>query len=113
MVLAFYQADWAPTCSDQLENLQEFLPNIRATGAELFGVSVDGVWCHQAFAEMHHLEFSLLSDFQPKGAVARLYGVYDDSRGLARRSLFVVDRSGIVAWGSVTRQVSALGWAPF
>ena len=62
------------------------------------GVSVDGVWCHRAFAEARHLHFPLLSDFQPKGAVARSYGAYRSADGVSERALFVIDKTGTIAW---------------
>src|SRR5262245_52799373 len=66
--------------------------------AEIVGISVDGVWCHAAFAKDRNLQFPLLSDFEPKGAVAKLYGAYRDRDGYCERALFVVDRNGIIAW---------------
>jgi peroxiredoxin len=66
--------------------------------AKLLGLSVDGVWCHAAFAEQRHLHFPLLADFEPKGAVARAYGVYRDRDGESGRGLFVLDRGGVVRW---------------
>jgi len=56
------------------------------------------VWCHAAFAEDRKLHFPLLADFEPKGAVARNYGVYRKAEGLTERALFVVDGEGIVRW---------------
>jgi peroxiredoxin len=71
VILAFYPADWSPVCGDQMALYNEILPEFRKFGAELLGVSVDGAWCHAAFAETRHLHFPLLADFEPKGAVAR------------------------------------------
>ena len=76
VILAFYPADWSPACGDQMALYNEILPEFQKFGAELIGVSVDGVWCHRAFAEARYLHFPLLSDFEPKGAVARSYGAY-------------------------------------
>lgn len=98
IVIAFYQADWSPTCTDQVQTLQYFLPAIRDAGGELVGISIDSVWSHQAFAAYSNVEFTLLSDFEPKGEVARSYGVYDGDSGLAHRSLFVIDLSGRITW---------------
>ncbi len=98
VILAFYPADWSPVCGDQMALYNEVLPEFQRFGAELMGVSVDGVWCHQAFAEARHLRFPLLSDFEPKGAVARNYGVYRTAEGVSERALFVIDKTGIVAW---------------
>ncbi len=98
VIIAFYPADWSPVCSDQMALYQALLPEFARFGAALLGISVDGVWCHRAFAESRRLEFPLLADFQPKGAVARSYGSYDSIEGEAKRSLFVVDGDGVVAW---------------
>jgi|SRR5580658_7990961 peroxiredoxin len=98
VVLAFYPADWSPVCGDQMALYNEILPEFRKFGAELLGVSVDGPWCHSAFAENRHLHFPLLADFEPKGAVARKYGAYRASDGFSERALFVIDKNGIIAW---------------
>jgi peroxiredoxin len=98
VILAFYPADWSPVCGDQMALYNEVLPEFQKFGAELLGVSVDGVWCHRAFAEARHLHFPLLADFEPKGAVARLYGAYRKADGCSERALFVIDKSGIIAW---------------
>ncbi len=98
VVLVFYPADWSPVCSDQLALYNEILPEFQSHGAELVGISVDGVWCHTAYAKDRNLHFPLLADFEPKGAVARLYGVYHDDWGIAERALFVIDKDGIIRW---------------
>ena len=76
----------------------QVLPEIRNRGAELVGISVDGAWCHQAFAKDRNLHFPLLSDFEPKGEVARAYGAYREGEGVAERALFVIDEQGVIAW---------------
>ncbi|MGA2960877.1 MAG: redoxin domain-containing protein [Candidatus Korobacteraceae bacterium] len=98
VILAFYPADWSPVCGDQMALYNEVLPEFQKFGAELMGLSVDGVWCHHAFAEARRLRFPLLADFEPKGAVARSYGAYRAADGVSERALFVIDKSGIVAW---------------
>lgn len=102
VVLVFYPADWSPVCGDQVSLYNEMLLEFRSHGAQLLGISVDGPWCHAAFSEHRKLEFPLLSDFEPKGRVARLYGVYDEDTGTARRALFVLDASGVVRWSLVS-----------
>ena len=102
LVLAFYPADWSPVCSDQLAVYNELLPEFRRFRADLLGLSVDGVWCHLAFAKDRKLRFPLLSDFEPKGGVAREYGVYRKPEGVAERALFVIDDEGIVRWSHVS-----------
>ena len=98
VVIAFYPADWSPVCGDQMTLYNQVLPEIRNRSAELLGVSVDGAWCHQAFAKDRNLHFPLLSDFEPKGDVARAYGAYRQSEGVAERALFVIDEQGVIAW---------------
>ena len=76
----------------------EILPEFKKYGAELVGLSVDGVWCHDAFAKDRHLHFPLASDFEPKGLIARAYGAYRAEEGVCERALFVLDRGGVIAW---------------
>ncbi len=75
----------------------EVLPEFRRYHAELLGISVDGAWCHAAFAKDRKLHFPLLSDFEPKGDVARQYGVYRKD-GVSERALFVIDENGVIVW---------------
>jgi peroxiredoxin len=98
IILAFYPADWSPVCGDQMTLYNEILPEFRKHGAELLGISVDSVWCHDAFAQHRHLHFPLLADFHPKGAVAQRYGAYRESDGVSERALFVLDNKGVIFW---------------
>ncbi len=98
VILTFYPADWSPVCGDQMALYNEILPEFQKFGAQLMGLSVDGVWCHRAFAEARQLHFPLLSDFEPKGAVASSYGAYRTADGVSERALFVIDKTGIIAW---------------
>jgi peroxiredoxin len=102
LVLAFYPADWSPVCSDQLPVYSELMPEFRKLGAEILGLSVDGAWCHLAFAKDRKLRFPLLSDFEPKGEVASAYDVYRKQEGVCERALFVIDREGMIRWSSVS-----------
>ncbi|MDB5825748.1 MAG: alkyl hydroperoxide reductase/Thiol specific antioxidant/Mal allergen [Herminiimonas sp.] len=98
VILAFYPADWSPVCGDELALFNEILPEFKKRHAELLGISVDGVWCHQAFAKYRNLHFPLLSDFEPKGEVARTFGAYRSNDGVCARALFVIDMQGVIAW---------------
>ena len=98
VILAFYPADWSPVCGDQVVLYNELLPEFQRHNATLLGISVDGVWCHLAFAKDRKLRFSLLSDFEPKGEVARSYGAYRKKEGVCERALFVIDGNGVVFW---------------
>jgi peroxiredoxin len=80
----------------------EILPEFQELGAAIIGISVDGTWCHAAFARDRKLHFPLLADFEPKGEVARLYGVYRDGDGVSERALFVIDHEGIIYWSYIS-----------
>ena len=98
VILAFYPADWSPVCGDQMALYNEVLPEFKNFGAELIGISVDGAWCHAAYAKDHHLHFPLAADFEPKGAVSRAYGAYREKEGFSERALFVIDKNGVITW---------------
>ena len=101
IVLVFYPADWSPVCGDQLALYNELHDEWRRHHAQLLGISVDNTWCHVAYAKDRRLRFPLLSDFEPKGDVAKRYGAYEYAEGVAARALFVLDRKGMIAWNYV------------
>ncbi|HET8712559.1 MAG TPA: peroxiredoxin [Gemmatimonadales bacterium] len=98
VVLVFYPADWSPVCGDELALYNEILDEFRKFDAQVVGISVDGLWCHRAYAEQRHIEFPLLSDFEPKGEVSRKYGAYREKDGVSERALFVIDGNGVIRW---------------
>jgi peroxiredoxin len=103
VILVFYPSDWSPVCGDQTALYNELLADFhKLGGAEMIGISVDGPWCHLAFSHDRKLKFPLLADFEPKGAVARQYGVYRAQDGVSERALFVLDAEGIIRWSYVS-----------
>jgi peroxiredoxin len=98
VILAFYPADWSPVCGDEMALFNEVLPEFQKYGAELLGISVDGAWCHAAYAKDNNLHFPLMSDFEPKGAVSNQYGAYRQHDGFSERALFVLDEGGKIIW---------------
>ena len=98
VILAFYPADWSPVCSDQMALYNEMLRYFHKYKAEVIGISVDSKWCHMAFAHDRKLHFPLLADFEPKGAVSKAYGAYNDTVGESKRALFVLDEQGVIQW---------------
>jgi peroxiredoxin len=98
VMLVFYPGDFSPVCGDQLSIYQEVKPEIEEKGVELVGISVDGFFAHKAFQEKLGIDTTLLSDFEPKGEVARAYGSYVEKMGFANRTLVLVDEDGKVAW---------------
>ena len=68
-----------------------------AANAEVIEVSVDNVPSQKAWAEsLGGIDFPLLADFHPKAAVAKAYGIYNEDRGVAMRSVFLIDESGVI-----------------
>jgi peroxiredoxin len=102
VILAYYPGDWTPVCGDQMALYNEVVGEFERHDAALLGISVDSRWSHAAFAEARNLRFPLLADFEPKGAVARRYGVYRAAEGTSERALFVIDGAGRVAWRHVS-----------
>jgi peroxiredoxin len=102
VILAFYPADWSPVCGDQMALYNEILPEFHGFNAELVGISVDGVWCHAAFSRDRKLHFPLLADFEPKGAVSKLYRAFRDGEGVSERALFVIDKKGTIIWSYIS-----------
>lgn len=98
VILAFYPADWSPVCDDQMTLYNETGKYFARHNAQLIGISVDSRWSHLAFAERNKFHFPLLSDFEPKGEVARMYEVYNDRKGECERALYVIDEGGMIRW---------------
>jgi peroxiredoxin len=106
VVLVFFPFAFSGTCDKEMCTFRDSLGTLQASGAQLFGVSVDSSYSLKAFAQTYNLQFPLLSDFNKK--VAKLYGVLQDSwvalgyKGVAKRSVFVIDRRGILRYRWVT-----------
>jgi peroxiredoxin (alkyl hydroperoxide reductase subunit C) len=97
-VLVFYPMDFSPTCTDQLNVYQEVLPELEEKGVKLVGISVDNGFVHKAFQKHLGVSIPLLSDFHPKGEVARAYGVYIEERGHNQRALVMIGPDLTVTW---------------
>ena len=98
VVLVFYPLDWSPTCTNEHACFVNDMKQFDTLDAEVLGVSVDSVWSHKAYAEKMGIKYSLLADFHPKGAMSEKYGVYLGEKGISGRSIFIIDKSGKVAW---------------
>ena len=97
-VLVFYPLDFSPVCTDQLNVYQEVLGELERRGVKLLGISVDSAFAHNAFREHLGISFPLLADFEPKGEVARGYGVYVEERGHSARALVMIGPDLRVVW---------------
>lgn len=99
-VVAFFPAAWSPTCSDELSIFEAVEDEIRRLGAGIIGISTDNYWSTKAWAEELGLSFPLGSDFEPKGEVAKQWGVYHEG-GVCMRAQFIVDSDRTVLFAYV------------
>jgi peroxiredoxin Q/BCP len=99
VVLAFYPGDDTAVCTRQLCSYTAGLESFSQVGATVWGISPQDIASHERFARKRALAFPLLADVGL--AVSRQYGITLGRAGL-RRSVFVVDGAGIVAWKHVT-----------
>jgi peroxiredoxin len=98
VVLAFYPLDFSPVCTTENTCFRNDLEQFSKVGAQVLGISVDSHWTHKAFAESLKLTYPLLADFQPRGAVASAYGLFNAEKGFTKRATVLIDKSGKVAW---------------
>jgi peroxiredoxin len=98
VVLVFYPLAFSGVCSGELCAMRDEFPEISRDDVELLTVSVDSTYSHRAWADSEHFNFGLLSDFWPHGEVAKLYGVFDEDRGVSARGTFIIDKTGVVRW---------------
>jgi len=94
VVVLFYPLDFSPVCSAENRECAQLAPGLASDDVAVLGVSVDSLWSHRAFAEKFGIPYPLLSDFHPKGEVAKKYGVYLDDKGMAARTAFVIGKDG-------------------
>lgn len=100
VALVFFPAAFSSVCGSELAALRDWWadPAARSSGAELWALSCDPMFSLRGYSDAEGIDFPLLSDFWPHGAVAQAYGVFDETSGTPRRSSFVVDAEGRVAW---------------
>jgi len=98
VVIVFYPLDWSPTCTQEHACVVNEMKRFEQLNAQVLGISVDSAWSHKAYAEKMHIEYPLLADFQPRGAVGTQYGVYLADKGITGRAIFIVGKDGKIAW---------------
>lgn len=98
VLVVFYPFSFTSVCTGELCTIRDELPAFQNDADQVLAISCDSVYTQRVFADQQGLDYPLLSDFWPHGAVARAYGVFDDTIGAALRGSFVVDRAGIVRW---------------
>lgn len=97
VVLVFYPLAFSGICTKELHDISSHSDDYERAGAEVIGISVDSPFTLKAFKRDEDLKARLVSDFHPKGAVAREYGAYIEEAGIATRATFVIDKDGKVA----------------
>ncbi len=105
VVLVFYPLDWSPACSDQLSLYQSELDEMRKYNAQVIAISVDSIYSHGAWAAVRGITFPLLSDFHPKGEVARRYHVWRETDGFTERAVYVIDRKGVIRYCTISPEL--------
>lgn len=98
VAVLFYPFAFSGVCTGELTGIRDRLSDFLTFDTEVLAVSCDSVYSLRTFADADGLNFALLSDFWPHGKVARAYEVFDEERGCARRSSYVVDPAGRIRW---------------
>jgi peroxiredoxin len=96
VILAFYPADWSPGCTQEVCTLRDTFSELSKLNATVLGISGDYVWSHHEWAKHHNLQFPLLSDHDHK--VAALYQSYDPQSQYNKRTVYLIDKAGIVRY---------------
>jgi len=102
VLLVFYPLDWSPGCSQQLDLYQHEMKEFEKRGIKVLGISVDSIYSHGAWSAVRGIRFPLLSDFNPKGEVAKKYNVFRDIDGFSERALYIIDDNGIIRYGYIS-----------
>ena len=103
VVLAFYPADWSGGCTKEVCTLRDNFSALAALNAEIVGISGDYVFSHHEWAKHHDLPFRLASDHRHD--VAKQYGSYNDTYGMNRRTVYVIDPAGRIAYADLAYSV--------
>ena len=110
VVIAFYPGDFTAVCTNELCTFRDGLSEFEKLSAKVVAISGDSYFTHDAFSKANHFNFDLLSDYSHE--VAKLYGVsYSEFLGLhgvAKRSVFIVDRNGVIRYKWVTENAGVL-----
>jgi peroxiredoxin Q/BCP len=106
VIVAFYPADWSTGCTKEVCTMRDNFASLQSLDAEILAVSGDYVWSHHEWAKFHNLPFKLLSDHSH--AVAKLYDSFNEKSLYNRRTVFVVDKKGMIAYENLTYSVADL-----
>jgi peroxiredoxin len=99
VILAFYPADWSGGCTKEVCTLRDTFAELAKLNAVVLGISGDYVFSHHEWAKFHKLQFPLLSDHDHK--IARLYGSFNEAVGYNKRTVFLIDKEGVVRYSNL------------
>ncbi|MDN5724866.1 MAG: peroxiredoxin [Propionibacteriales bacterium] len=102
-VLVFFPYAFTGICTGELQELRDLSAEFAACGARVLGISCDSMFSLRTFAEAESFGFDLLTDHWPHGQIARAYGVFDESAGVALRGSFVLDAQARITWRVVNQ----------
>lgn len=102
VLLVFYPLTFTRVCGSELTTLRDEIHDFMTDDCVVLAISTDSSAVHRAYQDVEYLGYPLLSDFWPHGDVARAYGVFDEESGLAQRGTFLIDKSGVVRWRTVS-----------
>jgi len=105
VMLVYYPLDWSPACSDQLSVYQAELEEFEKYNTQVIAISVDSFYSHAAWAAVRNISFPLLSDFDPKGDVARRYRVMRATLGFSERAVYLIDAQGVIRYKSISPEI--------
>jgi peroxiredoxin len=98
VVLVFYPLDWSPVCTNEHKCFVDDMKKFERLDAQVLGLSVDSAWSHKAYAERMGIQYPLLADFQPRGAVADKFGMFLADKGITGRAIAIINKDGKIAW---------------
>jgi peroxiredoxin len=98
VAIFFFPYAFSGVCTGEMSGIRDRLDEFLTFDTEVLAISCDARYALRQFADLDGLNFPLLSDFWPHGAVARAYEVFDERTGAARRSSYIVDKEGLVRW---------------
>jgi peroxiredoxin len=97
VVLLFYPLDFSSVCSEEHACMVRAMDRFNSLDAQVFGISVDSTHSHRVFAAQQGVQYPLLADFHPRGAVAEQYGFFLPDYGYSSRAVVIIDREGNIA----------------
>lgn len=105
-IIAFYPADWSTGCTKEVCTMRDNFAALQNLNADVLAISGDYVWSHHEWAKYQNLPFRLLSDHSH--AVAKMYNSFNEKSMYNKRTIFVVDKNGKIAYENMAYSVADL-----